>query len=236
MGPTVPENQNNTRLRACYLSIAGAFFLLAIVFVVRVLSPSPPIKERTETEPRRVQRTPSPVLEVSKAYYQTIIDNNLFRPLGWTPPRPVEPYHLIGTKLVTDAHTPPQAILQSTATQKTYIVSVGENLDASTSLVSIESKQVTLSTNGEQRTLRLNTALYLNPSPARRSPRRTTATPRPAPIRPPTSMRRLPAVSAPQTPDHPRFPLSDWEPREGEPIRVGDARLKNPEKWRLRRR
>lgn len=25
-------------------------------------------------------------------FYRTIIDNNLFRPLGWTPPRPKEPY------------------------------------------------------------------------------------------------------------------------------------------------
>ena len=25
-------------------------------------------------------------------FYCTIIDNNLFRPLGWTPPRPKEPY------------------------------------------------------------------------------------------------------------------------------------------------
>ncbi|MDE0398334.1 MAG: hypothetical protein OXL96_11065 [Candidatus Poribacteria bacterium] len=97
IGPTAPENHNNTRLRACYLSIAGAFFLLAIVFVVHVLSPSPPIpepvKERTETEPRRVHRTPPPVFEVSETYYRTIIDNNLFRPLGWTPPRLQPPRH-----------------------------------------------------------------------------------------------------------------------------------------------
>ena len=146
--------------RAGGLWIAGALVLLAIVFVVRVLSPSPPppepVKVQTaETQPRRVQRTAPPVFGASEAYYSTIIENNLFRPLGWTPPRPIEPYRLIGTKLSRDGNTPPQAILQSTAGDKIYIVSIGETLDASTEVVSIESKQVVLSTNGEQRTLHL---------------------------------------------------------------------------------
>ena len=56
------------------------------------------------------------------AFYRTIIDNNLFYPLGWTPPRPTEPYRLIGTKLAIDANTLPQVIIQSTAGEKTYIV------------------------------------------------------------------------------------------------------------------
>ncbi|MYB94377.1 hypothetical protein F4054_19825 [Candidatus Poribacteria bacterium] len=62
---------------------------------------------------------------------------------------------MIGTKLSRDGNTPPQAILQSTAGQQTYIVSIGENLDAETEIVSIEGKQVVLSTNGQQRTLHL---------------------------------------------------------------------------------
>lgn len=231
--------------RAGGLWIAGVFVLLLIVGVVRFLSsapvrrePEPVTVQTAEPEPRRVHQPPPPVFDVSETYYSTIIENNLFRPLGWRPSVPREPYRLLGTKLATDANTPPQAILQSTAGQTTYIVSIGEKIDASTEVVSIESKQVTLSTNGEQRTLRLNTALYLNLSPARRHPIRTTHTPTPAPIRTPTPMRRPPAVSAPQTDrlQSPRRPLSDWETREGERIRFGDARLKNPQKWGLRRR
>lgn len=134
--------------RASGLWIAGAFVLLLIVVVVRVLSPSPPIPEPIKvSEPRRVQRTPQSVFD-AEAYYQTIIDNNLFRPLGWRPPRPIEPYRLLGTVLATDAHTPPQAIIESTAGKKTYIVSIGDPLDVETEVVSIESKQVTLSRNG----------------------------------------------------------------------------------------
>jgi len=144
--------------RVSRLWIAGALLLQAIVIVVRVPSPSPPILEpvrvETQTEPRRVQRTPPRVLD-AEAYYQTIIDNNLFRPLGWTPPRPIEPYRLIGTVLARDENTPAEAIIQTTTGNKTYIVTTGEQIDASTRLVSIESKSVRLSTNGKQRTLRL---------------------------------------------------------------------------------
>ena len=143
------------------LWIAGAFVLLLIVVVVRVLSPSPPIPEpvkvgTAETEPRRVHQRTSAVFD-TEAFYRTIIDNNLFRPLGWTPPRRKEPYRLIGTILPrSETHTPPQAILQSTAGEQTYIVSIGEKIDASTEVISIEGKQVTLSTNGQQRTLHLS--------------------------------------------------------------------------------
>ena len=241
-------------LCARYLCIAGGFILLFIVVVMRVLSPSEkvaghrgralplslppePIKVSAFPEHKSVPLSTPAVFDV-EAFKRTIIDNNLFRPLGWRPPVPIEPYRLIGTKLAIDATTPPQAIIESTAGEKTYIVSLGETLDASTEVVDIQPKWVTLSTNGQQRTLRLNTGVYLNASPATRSPRRAThtpnrATPRPAPVR----SRATPAptaVSAP-LPDR-RPPLSDWETREGQPIPIGDARLKNPEKWRLQRR
>ena len=95
------------KTRACYLSIAGAFVLLAIVFAFL------------------------------------------------TPPRPKEPYRLLGTILPRSENTPPKAIIQSTAGNKTYIVTPGESLDANTEVVRIAGKQVVLSTDGKQRTLRL---------------------------------------------------------------------------------
>ena len=91
----------------------------------------------------------------SDAFLCTIIDNNLFRPLGWRPSRPSEPYRLIGTILPRDENTSPRAILQTTAGNKTYNVTIGENLDPHTEVVDIQPKQVTLSTDGKQRTLKL---------------------------------------------------------------------------------
>ena len=94
--------------------------------------------------------------EGGDSFYSTIIDNNIFRPLGWTPPRPVEPYRLIGTILPRDANTPPTAILQTTTGKTTSIVSVGETLDPETKVISIESKSVVLESGGVRRTLRMS--------------------------------------------------------------------------------
>ncbi len=86
---------------------------------------------------------------------RTILDNNLFRPLGWTPPVPREPYRSLGTIHPTDDSTPPTAILQTTADARTYIVPAGETLDESTEVVEIKPKQVAPLTDGEKQTLRL---------------------------------------------------------------------------------
>lgn len=99
-------------LRACNLCIAGAFVLLVIVFAFKRL---PPIETQSvkviepPAEPR-VRLAYPPVFE-TETYYRTIIENNLFRPFGRTPPRPIEPYRLFGTLLPTDDRTPPKAII-----------------------------------------------------------------------------------------------------------------------------
>lgn len=95
-------------------------------------------------------------------FHQTIVDNNLFRPLGYrTPPRPREPYCLIGTLIPIDVNTPKRAILQSTTARRTYTVSLGEMLGTDTTVVDIQPKQVTLEKAGVRRTLRLNTTPLL---------------------------------------------------------------------------
>jgi len=94
-------------------------------------------------------------------FYRTLIDNNLFCPLGWTPPRPRNPYRLLGTILPTDGNTPKQAILERTAARRTYTVSLGETLDKDTIVIDIQPKQVTLEKAGVRRTLRLNTTPLL---------------------------------------------------------------------------
>ena len=112
--------------RACGFLIAGAFILLVIV--VAALKETPPPVAVTDAvsplPPRRVDLIP-PVFD-AQSYYQTIIDNNLFRPLGWTPPRPKEPYRLIGTIHPTDDRTPPKSILQSTSKSLYCISSANE--------------------------------------------------------------------------------------------------------------
>ncbi|RKU06987.1 hypothetical protein C6503_24760 [Candidatus Poribacteria bacterium] len=162
--------------RAGGLLIAGAFVLLLIVVVVRVLSPDPvrhapePVKSETLSEPRRVQRTPPRVFD-SEAFYRTIIDNNIFRPLGWRPPVPREPYRLLGTVLSRDAHTPPKAIIQTTAGQQTYTVTTGEQLDTNITVTDIQPRMVILDKAGQQITLKLEISPWLNTKGSRAHPR-----------------------------------------------------------------
>lgn len=92
-------------------------------------------------------------------FYRVIIDNNLFRPLGWHPPRQKEIYRLLGTILPTDENTSPQAILRST-TGETHIIGIGDTLDPDTIITNIQPKQVTLEKAGQKpRILTLNPIL-----------------------------------------------------------------------------
>lgn len=142
------------------ITVYGVLFCVCITLWWTAIQETPPtIENQTETVKPSLQSHcvdfDIPRVFDAEAFKRTIIDNNLFRPLGWTPPRPKEPYRLLGTIHPTDAHTPKTAILQSTAGHQIYIVSTGDNLDASTEVVSIEGKAVVLSTEGQQRTLRL---------------------------------------------------------------------------------
>ena len=90
-------------------------------------------------------------------FYRTIVDNNIFRPLGWSPERPQEPYRLTGTLIPTDGKKSPQAIIQATQGNKTYIVTIGDTLSKDTIITDIRHKQITLEKSGRQRTLKLRT-------------------------------------------------------------------------------
>lgn len=91
-------------------------------------------------------------------FYRTIIDNNLFRPLGWTPPRPQEPYRLLGTIIPTNVKSPPKAIIQNIVGNQTHIVTIGDTLDTETHVTDIQTKHVTLKKNGQQRQLTLKSS------------------------------------------------------------------------------
>lgn len=92
----------------------------------------------------------------STDFYRTIVDNNLFRPLGWRPSPPRRPYRLLGTIIPTDGNKIfPQAIVQATAENKTHIVTIGEKLDKDTTVTDIQHTQITLEKRGQRATLTL---------------------------------------------------------------------------------
>ncbi|MYG08668.1 hypothetical protein F4167_19055 [Candidatus Poribacteria bacterium] len=81
------------------------------------------------------------------AFYRTIVDHNLFRPLGWTPPNNEPAYSLIGT-----AVNPNGAISQATLLEKRsnryHFVTVGTKLGDMT-VKDIQARHVILDKAGE---------------------------------------------------------------------------------------
>lgn len=175
-------NLNRFGQRAWHLLISGALVLLAILFVVRFPASSPPIPEpslvaetpnllpRLGEQPRILSRTrfqSSTFQSPQSDFYRTIIDNNLFRPLGWTRPVPPPAYRLTGTIIPKDSKTPPQALILATADQKTHIVTLGDKLAADPTVIEIHSKHVILDRNGQRITLKLDTSVWLHTSKGR---------------------------------------------------------------------
>lgn len=157
-----------------FISIGVLFFLILGFFGTRRVQTAASTQPKTETLTKttlpvspRVFRKPLSTPQDSLSdfqktdFYRTIVDNNLFRPLGWTSKRPSEPYRLLGTRTPTDGKSQAQAILQSTIAGRTYTVTIGETLDTDTTVVDIQPKQVTLEKAGVQRTLHLNTTPLL---------------------------------------------------------------------------
>lgn len=143
----------------------GITLILPLLFANTQRLPStPPNKTIGVSTPRSATKRP-PLTKDRKAevpfqeteFYRTIIDNNIFRPLGWRPERPKEPFRLLGTRIPTDRKASPQAIIQVTQGNKTYIVTTGDTLFKGTTITDIRPKQVTLEKSGRQRTLKLRT-------------------------------------------------------------------------------
>ena len=99
------------------------------------------------------------------AFYETIVDHNLFRPLGWTPPNNEPAYSLVGT-----AVDPNGAISQATLLEKRsnryHFVTIGTKLGDMT-VKDIQAKRVILDKAGEDITLKTGELQLLTAKPGR---------------------------------------------------------------------
>ena len=92
-------------------------------------------------------------------YYQVIITNNLFRPLGYRKPRPPPPYQLIAT--VTNHETGAnKALLRRTKDGRIYYVGLGEAFD-NAKVERITPKSVALLIDGRTKEFRLPRTVLL---------------------------------------------------------------------------
>ena len=86
------------------------------------------------------------------AFYKTIIDHNLFHPLGWTPPNNEPAYSLIGTAVDPNGAIS-QATLLETRSNRYHFVTIGTKLGDIT-VKDIQARQVILDKTGENITLK----------------------------------------------------------------------------------
>lgn len=96
------------------------------------------------------------------AFYRTIVENNIFRPLGWTPPKPTPVYRLLGTVISTDGMGG-QAILQEIASERLHFLRVGDSVGDAT-VTEILSKEVKLDKAGRGMTLKMSRLQFLSPT------------------------------------------------------------------------
>ena len=87
-------------------------------------------------------------------YYKSIVDNNLFRPLGWGGEDKRGPaFRLIGTVIAKNKK--PKALIFEFANKTTHYVAAGDKIGKAT-VKSIDEKSVTLNQDGEEEPLKLN--------------------------------------------------------------------------------
>ena len=87
-------------------------------------------------------------------FYQVIIDNNLFRPLGWTKPRAKVAFELVATVMKSNgAH---KALIRNTRTRTLQYAAVGEELTPGVTITEITRRAVTLNENGTSKVYRLS--------------------------------------------------------------------------------
>ena len=105
----------------------------------------------------------------NSGFFQVIIDNNIFRPLGWKPPNKEPEYTLNGT-VIDDLGTNSQAFVVERRSNQFYIVSVGDKIGDAV-VKHIEEKKITLHKNGELITFNTGSMGFLKTgnSPSRSS-------------------------------------------------------------------
>ena len=117
------------------------------------------LKQEAVEYPKRKQEFNSEKSKDNSSFYQVIVDNSLFRPLGWTPPHEEPEYRLIGTAIDTIG-TNSEAFVVERRSNQFYVVSVGDEIGDAV-VKEIEDKKITLYNNGEMITLNIGSMEFL---------------------------------------------------------------------------
>ena len=95
-------------------------------------------------------------------FYRVVVENNLFRPLGWRKPKEGPQYTLIGTKIQSKGEIT-KAFVMENRSNNYYWVSVGEKVGDAT-VEEIETGQISLNIAGKVTTVKADSGPFLSKS------------------------------------------------------------------------
>ena len=128
------------------------------VYVVHNIEPKKSVKKNKKLY---AHLKPKPI-DPQERFFQTILDNNLFAPLGWKPTEEALTYRLLGTHVPIARKIDATAILQDTTKAgPTRVVSIGTKLGGDTVVFDIQPKQVVLKKGKQRITLTLGKFQFL---------------------------------------------------------------------------
>lgn len=102
----------------------------------------------------------------SEDYYSVIVNNNIFRPLGWRPPNREPEYAFVTTSVYDDASLS-VGYVEERRSNRTHAVGIGDKIGDAV-VTDIKDKEILLDKNGEKITLRRGNNLFLKTGSSRR--------------------------------------------------------------------
>lgn len=122
----------NTLIAICLVLLliaVGPFLYRQHVLQPNSAVATPSLKKSVEVRPVKsnLKKAAPTNSKTPNEFYQLIVDNNIFRPLGWTPPQKTPQYTLIGTTIASDGRNAEAFILELRSNQL-HTVKVGETL------------------------------------------------------------------------------------------------------------
>lgn len=99
--------------------------------------------------------------DVNSSFYQVIIDNSLFRPLGWKPPNKEPEYSFIWTTVDINDTKKSEASVLEKRSNRLYTGSVGDEVGGAI-IKEIKEKEIILDKDGETITLRVGNLQFLS--------------------------------------------------------------------------
>ena len=103
-------------------------------------------------------------------FYRVIVDNNIFRPLGWRPPNKEPEYTFIGTRVDSNG-TVAEAYVLETRSNQFFMASIGDKIGDAV-VKEIKKKEIILDKNGEVITLKGGKMVFLQTGGSRGGPSR----------------------------------------------------------------